>query len=137
MKTILQFAAFALAFFAATTSFAQGAGKVSYSDLSVVIQLEKESEWRIADLPAQLADGRHTLATRIADGLKVVAVIRSGKIAAIAVDPVGGTFKVLSPNSGAPCFSGPACYSFQVKHCYTLPGGGCVCVCGAFVAATN
>ena len=79
------------------------------------------------------AIGTAVLAKHKRTGTKIIAVMRDGKIAQVGMMPQRGSFKVLTPNAN-PCYK-PLCYSFQIVHCYTLPWGECVCVCGAWITA--
>lgn len=137
MKKSIQFFALLIALFATTAAFAQagagggGAGKTSTHDIS--FNADDQSQWDVKQLPENAPDGRHVLATSKTGKGQFIVVLRGGLIAQVGIVPVGGKYKALSPSS-APCSPSGRCLSFQIKHCYQIPGGGCVCVCGAWIA---
>lgn len=133
MKKSIQFFALLIALFAATASFAQGAGKVSTHDIS--FNADDQSQWDVKQLPKNAPDGRHVLATSKTGKGQFVVVLRGGKIAQVGLIPVGGSFKAIAPSTATPCVSSGPCLSFQIKHCFPLPGGGCACVCGAWITS--
>lgn len=80
-------------------------------------------------------NGYSVLATHKKTGTQIIAVIRDGKIAVIGMVSPRGSFKVLEANAN-PCFR-PLCTSFQLVHCYTLPWGECICICGSWYSSGN
>lgn len=131
MKNSIQCFALLIALFACTTAFAQaGAGKVSTHDIS--FSADDMSQWDLKTLPDNARDGQHVLAVSKTDRSQIVVVLRGGKIAQVGLVKVGAGTLTLSPST-TPCSSTGPCLSFQIKHCYTVPGGGCVCVCGAWI----
>ena len=135
MKMHIQFFAFIIAVLAGTSTFAQGAGKVSVHDISfMTFNAESNEDWIIKEFGSKVKDGRHVLATYKKDKSQVIAVVRAGKIAQVGILPVGGQFKALTPTS-SPCLSGGFCTTFQAKICYYINGVGCVCVCGGFLTS--
>ena len=96
---------------------------------------DDEADYDVATVPSRLEDGRQVIATHKKTRTQIIAVIKSGKIAQIGVQPAGGRFKALSP-AASPC-NNVICATFQIKKCFTTPWGTCICVCGAWITAAG
>ncbi|MGB0932003.1 MAG: hypothetical protein ACPGVB_14560 [Chitinophagales bacterium] len=123
---VLSFFAF-IALFSQTTADAAGYLKFDGIDgESYVIERVK----------APPADGKHLVATHKKSGGKLMILARGGKIQRMYVQSVSGKTKTLEAST-AGCSQGGLCTTFQIKTCFTLPSGECVCVCGAWFADSS
>lgn len=130
MKKSFQFFALLIALFAATASFAQGAGKVSMRDFS--FNAGNPRDWDVSRLTSPVPDGRVVLATFKANKTQVIAVVRGGLIAQVGIQPVGGAFQVINPSTAAGPCSTIKCTNFQIVHCFQQ-FGTCFCICGSWI----
>jgi hypothetical protein len=85
-----------------------------------------------AKIPSRVRDGETVLATVKKTRTQIIAKVRKGKIVQVGYKSVGKAFVALPQNSGG-CLPAGLCASFQIRHCFDLPGGDCICVCGAWI----
>ena len=110
-------------------SSAQAAGS---GDPAIVFNAENMDEWNVNRIPATVRDGQTVLATHKTAKTQFIAVVRGGKIAQIGTKAPGAKLVVLQPTTYGPC-STIHCFANQISHCFQTPGGGCACVCGAWI----
>ena len=112
------------------------AQRTSSSELYYKWELVNMKAWNVARIPNKIPNGQFVLAKHKRTGTKLAAIMRNGKIMMVGTIPARGQFKVLQANA-QPCLDSGFCLNFQVVHCYTLPWGECVCVCGGFFTTGN
>lgn len=134
MTTIKNFSLFLTLLFVATCFAPNALQAQTRVDSSFVFSAGDPGQWNVAKLRYPLADGRHVMATHKTKNTQVVIAVRSRKIAAVGTMVPGGTFKVLSPSTAAPCRPNISCATFQLKHCFVIDGQ-CFCVCGAWITS--
>lgn len=100
------------------------------------LNFEKIKTWNVARIPNKIPNGQFVLAKHKRTGTKLAAIMRNGKIMMVGTIPARGQFKALVANA-QPCLGSGFCLTFQAVHCYTMPWGECVCVCGGFYTTGN
>lgn len=127
--------AFAIALFTAAPAQAQ----TNDGSLKIQMHVEPQAAAYIKfdgiDGECIVKEGRNIVGKNTRTGEKLIVVVKNGKLSGFGVQPVGGSFKAISPNS-APCFS-ITCFSFNPPKCFTLPSGACVCVCGPWITSNS
>jgi hypothetical protein len=89
-------------------------------------------DYKLAKLPGRLPDGRTVIATHKKTGTQIAVLVRGGKLVQLGT-VVKGRFTSVSPTSG-PC-NNVICTTFQIKKCFIMPWGGCICICGSWITA--
>ncbi len=124
---------FVLSFFAFITLFGQttadAAGYIKFDGID-------GEAYAIERVKAPPADGKHLIATHKKSGGKLMLMARGGKIQQLFVQSASGKVKTLEAST-AGCSQGGFCTSFQIKKCFVLPSGECICVCGAWFADSS
>lgn len=110
--------------------FAQASGTPRPNQYKIGI--DSVAMWRIRPLAMDSLNGRFAMATHKTNGTQIMVVLREGKIAQVGYQLKKGSFIALPPQS-APCGAGVTCPTYQLKRCFSLPWGTCVCICGTWI----
>ncbi len=135
-KNFFSFAIVAFAFFTAPHLNAQ----TGASGLKIQMHVEPSAAAYIKfdgiDGECTVKEGRNVIGTNTRTGEKLIIVVKGGKLTQFGVQPTRGSFKSI-PSNASPCNPNLSCTTFNPPHCYTIPGGGCVCVCGPWITSNS
>ena len=132
MQKQFRFFALMIGLFISQSIFAQPSGTPRPNQYKIGV--DSVAMWAIRPLAVDSLNGRFTMATHKTNGTKIMVVLREGKIAQVGYQPKGGTF-IARPLNSSPCGAGVICPTYQLKRCFFLPWGTCVCICGTWITA--
>jgi hypothetical protein len=140
MNFFKNFALFAVLAFAATLFNAPKAqAQAGSGSLKIQMHVEPLAAAYIkfdgVDGECVVKEGRNTVGKNTRTGDKLIIVVKKGKLVEFGVLPAKGAYKAISPNA-TPCFT-ITCTTLNPPKCFTLPGGGCVCVCGPWITSST
>ncbi len=138
MNIIKNFFSLALIVAAFSTFSTTGANAQTGGSTQIQMHVEPQAAIYIkfegVDGSVSVNEGRNVVGQNTRTGDKLIIVVKGGKLTAFGIQPRVGSFKAL-PQNASPCNPTLSCTTFNPPHCFTLPGGECVCVCGPWITS--